>query len=88
MLHLAQMMPEYEAVMGIYGIGPTVGPQLMGEIGDIRDFANRRALVGLRASIQATIHPASMCPKATGHRKAALRCCANPVPGGYYSYSD
>jgi len=46
MLRLAQMMPEYEVVMGLYGVGPTIGPQLMGEIGDVRDFANRRALVG------------------------------------------
>ena len=45
MLRLAQMMPEYEVVMGIYGVGPTVGPQLMGEIGDVRDFASRKALV-------------------------------------------
>jgi len=46
MLRLAQMMPEYEVVMGLYGVGVTIGPQLMGEIGDVRDFANRRALVG------------------------------------------
>jgi transposase len=45
MLRLAQMMPEYDVVMGIYGVGPTVGPQLMGEIGDVRDFASRKALV-------------------------------------------
>jgi len=45
MLRLAQMMPEYDVVMSIYGVGPTVGPQLMGEIGDVRDFASRKALV-------------------------------------------
>ena len=45
MLRLAQMMPEYDVVMGIYGVGPTVGPQLMGEIGDVRDFTSRKALV-------------------------------------------
>ena len=45
MLRLAQMMPEYEVVMGLYGAGSTVGPQLIGEIGDVRDFANRKALV-------------------------------------------
>jgi len=45
MLRLAKMMPEYDVVMGIYGVGPTIGPQLMGEIGDVRDFASRKALV-------------------------------------------
>jgi len=45
MLRLAQMMPEYDVVMSIYGVGPTIGPQLMGEIGDVRDFASRKALV-------------------------------------------
>ena len=45
MLRLAQMMPEYEVVMGLYGVGETIGPQLMGEIGDVRDFASRKALV-------------------------------------------
>ena len=45
MLRLAQTLPEYDVVMGIYGVGPTVGPQLMGEIGDVRDFVNRKQLV-------------------------------------------
>jgi transposase len=45
MLCLAQLMPEYEVVMGLYGVGETIGPQLMGEIGDVRDFDSRKALV-------------------------------------------
>jgi len=45
MLRLARMMPEYEVVMGLYGVGEIIGPQLMGEIGDVRDFDNRKALV-------------------------------------------
>ncbi len=45
MLRLAQMMPEYEVVMGLYGVGETIGPQLMGEIGDVRDFVNRKQLI-------------------------------------------
>jgi len=45
MLRLAQMLPEYEVVMGLYGVGPAIGPQLMGEIGDVRDFVNRKQLI-------------------------------------------
>ena len=45
MLRLAQVMPEYKVVMSIYGVGPTIGPQLMGEIGDVRDFVNRKQLI-------------------------------------------
>jgi transposase len=45
MLRLALMMPEYEVVTGLYGVGETIGPQLMGEIGDVRDFVNRKQLI-------------------------------------------
>lgn len=45
MLRLAKMMPEYEVVMNLYGVGETIGPQLMGEIGDVRDFVSRKQLI-------------------------------------------
>jgi len=31
--------------MELYGVGETIGPQLMGEIGDVRDLASRKALI-------------------------------------------
>ncbi len=31
---LSSALPEYSVVMGMYGIGPVLGPQLMAEIGD------------------------------------------------------
>ena len=43
---LASQLPEYETVMGMYGVGKSMGPQLMAEIGDLRRFAHQKSLVG------------------------------------------
>lgn len=45
MNRLAAMLPEYPVVMKMYGVGVAYGPQLMAEIGDIRRFAHKQALV-------------------------------------------
>lgn len=44
MKHIAAMLPEYETVMNMFGVGDKTGPQLMAEIGDTRRFHNRRAI--------------------------------------------
>ena len=45
MLALAAQLPEYPVVMGMFGVGPTLGPQLIAEIGDVRRFYSKKALV-------------------------------------------
>lgn len=45
MLTLASLLPEYPVVMEMFGVGPTLGPQLMAEIGDVRRFYSKKALV-------------------------------------------
>ena len=40
----ASMLPEYPVVMAMNGVGPTLGPQLMAEIGDVTRFEKRGAL--------------------------------------------
>ena len=40
----ASLLPEYPIVMAMDGIGPTFGPQLMAEIGDVTRFEKRSAL--------------------------------------------
>lgn len=40
----ASTLPEYPAVMAMNGVGPTLGPQLMAEIGDVTRFTHRGAL--------------------------------------------
>lgn len=42
---LAEKLPEYPVVMGMFGVGPALGPQLMAEIGDVRRFHSKKALV-------------------------------------------
>ena len=45
MQSLASMLPEYPAVMDMFGVGLTLGPQLIAEIGDVRRFYSKKALV-------------------------------------------
>ena len=40
----ASMLPEYPVVMSMNGVGPTLGPQLIAEIGDVTRFTKRGAL--------------------------------------------
>lgn len=44
MISLAAMLPEYPVVMAMRGVGDTLGPQLMAEIGDVSRFAHRGAI--------------------------------------------
>ena len=41
---IASTLPEYSVVMAMNGVGPTLGPQLMAEIGDPTRFAHKGAL--------------------------------------------
>ncbi len=46
MNRLASQLPEYDTVMAFFGVGESMGPQLMAEIGDLRRFAHQKSLVG------------------------------------------
>lgn len=41
---LASQLPEYPVVMAMYGVGDSLGPQLMAEIGDVTRFAHRGSI--------------------------------------------
>lgn len=45
MLRLSQQLPEFDTVMKMYGVGPSLGPQLMAEIGDVRRFSSKKSLI-------------------------------------------
>ena len=45
MQSLASSLLEYPMVMRMFGVGPALGPQLMAEIGDVRRFHSKKALV-------------------------------------------
>lgn len=40
----ASKLPEYPVVMAMKGVGPSLGPQLMAEIGDVTRFSQKSAL--------------------------------------------
>lgn len=40
----ASKLPEYPVVMQMKGVGPSLGPQLMAEIGDVMRFTHRNAI--------------------------------------------
>ena len=44
MNELASTLPEYATVMSMCGVGPTLGPQLIAEIGDVSRFTHREAI--------------------------------------------
>lgn len=40
----ASKLPEYDIVMAMKGVGPSLGPQLMAEIGDVTRFTHKSAI--------------------------------------------
>ena len=40
----AEQLPEYDTVIGMYGVGRVLAPQLIAEIGDTRRFHGRKAI--------------------------------------------
>lgn len=45
MQKLASELPEYPVVLAMVGVGVTLGPQLIAEIGDVRRFPRKQSLV-------------------------------------------
>ena len=66
MLRLAESLPEYPVVQKMYGTGPTLGPQRVAEIGDVRRFHSKKALVAF-AGIDA---PPNDSGQISGNHKA------------------
>ena len=44
MLKLSAQLPEYPVVMELRGVGDSLGPQLMAEIGDVTRFVRRSSI--------------------------------------------
>ena len=75
MLTLAAQLPEYPVVMGMFGVGPTLGPQLIAEIGDVRRFYSKKALVAY-AGLDA---PPSDSGDVTGKHKSMSKIGASSL---------
>ena len=72
---LAAQLPEYPVVMEMFGVGPTLGPQLMAEIGDVRRFHSKQALVAY-AGIDA---PPNDSGDVTGRHKSMSKIGASSL---------
>ena len=75
MQSLASQLPEYPVVMEMFGVGPALGPQLMAEIGDVRRFHSKKALVAY-AGIDA---PPNDSGEVTGRHKAMSKIGASSL---------
>lgn len=67
---LASQLPEYPVVMAMYGVGDTLGPQLMAEIGDVTRFKHHNALTAF-AGVDPGANQSS--EKETKHNKTSKR---------------
>lgn len=67
---LAYQLPEYPVVMAMYGVGDTLGPQLMAEIGDVTRFKHHNALTAF-AGVDPGANQSS--EKETKHNKTSKR---------------
>ena len=45
MIRLSKLLPEYDTVLALYGVGEITAAQLMAELGDVQRFANRGSIV-------------------------------------------
>ena len=72
---LASQLPEYPVVMEMFGVGPTLGPQLIAEIGDVRRFYSKKALVAF-AGIDA---PPNDSGDVTGRHKSMSKIGASSL---------
>ncbi len=72
---LAASLLEYPVVMGMFGVGPALGPQLMAEIGDVRRFHSKKALVAY-AGIDA---PPNNSGDVTGRHKGMSKVGASSL---------
>ena len=60
---LASQLPEYPVVMEMYGVGESLGPQLMAEIGDVRRFERKQSLVAFAGIDPAPSESGAYCSR-------------------------
>lgn len=75
MQSLSSQLPEYPVVMRMFGVDPTLGPQLIDEIGDVRRFYSKKALVAY-AGIDA---PPNDSGDVTGRHKSMSKVGASSL---------
>ena len=76
MQSLAASLPEYPVVMKMFGVGPSLGPQLMAEIGDVRRFHSKKRWLHLRVLTPRPTNPAKWISTAAAFPSGDLPRCA------------
>lgn len=66
---LASQLPEYSLVMEMYGVGESLGPQLMAEIGDVRRFERKQSLVAFAGIDPAPSESGNYCSRSNSTTK-------------------
>ncbi len=72
----ASKLPEYPVVMAMKGVGPSLGPQLMAEIGDVTRFTHKGAITafaGVDPGVNDSGDYSQKSVHASKHGSAALR---------------
>lgn len=72
----AAKLPEYPVVMGMKGVGPSLGPQLMAEIGDVTRFTHKGAITafaGVDPGVNESGDYAQKSVRTSKHGSPALR---------------
>ena len=83
----ASTLPEYPAVMAMNGVGPTLGPQLMAEIGDVTRFTHRGALTAFAGVDPGKDESGQHVRKSCAYYKERLSLSAqDPLPDHGRSY--
>ena len=72
----ASKLPEYPIVMAMKGVGPSLGPQLMAEIGDVTRFTHKGAIAafaGVDPGVNDSGDYSQKSVQASKHGSPALR---------------
>jgi len=62
-IRLAKLLPEYDTVLSMYGVGEITAAQLIAELGDVRRFANRGSIVAFAGVDPEVNESGSYAPK-------------------------
>ena len=90
MLKISTQMPEHNVVLSMFGVGDITAAQLIAEIGDVRRFNNRGALVAFAGVDPSTFQSgkyANKSGKSTKRGSAHLRKTLFQVVGAYLKRS-
>ena len=83
----ASKLPEYPVVMAMKGVGPSLGPQLMAEIGDVTRFTHKGAITAF-AGVDPVSTILEIIPRKVSVLPSTVRpCCEKPCSRSWRYWS-